>query len=390
MVLFLLITSLRALAGFYTDYLWFDNARAVARCGAACSGPSWRSGAIFTVLFFALLLRQPRSSPTASRPRSGPPAPRTTAVERYHDFVGRPGRARPRRRVAAVRPHRRRGRLGRVEPVAPVHPPQVPSASTTPRSTPTSASTSSSCPSIRLRGGVAVRGAHDHPARHGGGRTTSTAASGCSRPMQRVTPQVKAHLSVLLGVAGAGQGGRLLAGSLLAHVLDAGHGRRRHLHRRPRPAPGHPPAAVHRRCCRAACSSSTSGGGAGSCRSSPWACGRCGHRGRHHLPGVRAALPGAAGGVVEGVALHRQQHRRHPPGHGSRPRPGQARFDYTTDTGLAATGHRSRQPDHDAQHPAPRPASRAATPSAPAVRPGLLRLQRPRRRPLPDQDGQAR
>ena len=45
------------------------------------------------------------------------------------------------------------------------------------------------------------------------------------------------------------------------------------------------------------------------------------HRGRHALPGVRPALPGRAGRVVQGSALHRAQHR----GHARRVRPRQRR-----------------------------------------------------------------
>ena len=37
-VLFLLVTSLRGVAGFYTDYLWFENL-GLSRCSPASSGP---------------------------------------------------------------------------------------------------------------------------------------------------------------------------------------------------------------------------------------------------------------------------------------------------------------------------------------------------------------
>ena len=53
-------------------------------------------------------------------------------------------------------------------------------------------------PVVRLR--LALRGADHHPRSSPRSRTTSTAASGCRRPFQRVTPQVKAHLSVILAL----------------------------------------------------------------------------------------------------------------------------------------------------------------------------------------------
>ena len=50
---------------------------------------------------------------------------------------------------------------------------------------------------------------------------------------------------MLLGRARAGQGARLLAAALRAHVLDPGRRRRRHLHRRQGAAAGDQPAAAH-------------------------------------------------------------------------------------------------------------------------------------------------
>ena len=92
---------------------------------------------------------------------------------------------------------------------------------------------------------------------------------------ERVTPQVKAHLSVLLGRSGAGEGGRLLAAALRAGDVPPGHRRRR------RPTP------TSTRSCRpsACCCSSRSfafvllhrqhlAPGLGAARSSPSACGR--------------------------------------------------------------------------------------------------------------------
>ena len=84
-------------------------------------------------------------------------------------------------------------------------------------------------------------------------------------PSPRVTPQVKAHLSVLLAAAGAGQGRRLLAAAVRADRVDPGRRRRRHLHRRQRPAPGDQPAGAHLARGGRCCSSSTSAAGAGCC-----------------------------------------------------------------------------------------------------------------------------
>ena len=121
-------------------------------------------------------------------------------------------------------------------------------------------------------------------------------------PSPRVTPQVKAHLSVLLAALAAGQGGRLLAAAVRADRVEPGRGRRRHLHRRQRPAAGAEPAGADL------------AGGRGAVRRQhlppgldaagpgrrPVGVRRRGRR--RHLPAVRAALPGAAQRVGQGAA----------------------------------------------------------------------------------------
>ena len=58
----------------------------------------------------------------------------------------------------------------------------------------------------------------------------------------RVTSQVKAHISVLLGAARPRPGRRLLPRAVRAHHVDPRLRRRRRLHRRQRAAPGAQPA----------------------------------------------------------------------------------------------------------------------------------------------------
>ena len=134
-------------------------------------------------------------------------------------------------------------------------------------------------------------------------------------PRQRVTPAGQGAPVGAARPARAGEGGRLLAPALRADRVDPGHRRRRQLHRRQRPAAGHQPADAHLAASPSCCSSSTSGGGAGCCRSSAvglWAL--VAIVGRRDRTRVRAAVPGRAGRVVEGGAVHRAQHRRHPGG----------------------------------------------------------------------------
>src|SRR3954471_17508870 len=52
-VAFLLITSLRGLAGFWTDYLWFDSL-GLSSVFSGVLGAKLALGAIFTGVFFAL------------------------------------------------------------------------------------------------------------------------------------------------------------------------------------------------------------------------------------------------------------------------------------------------------------------------------------------------
>ncbi len=87
LVLFVLFLSLRGLAGFYTDYLWFDSLDLTQ----VWSGILWSKialGAIFTGIFFVLcfvnLTIADRLAPTFR-----PNGPEDELLNRYHQAVGR-------------------------------------------------------------------------------------------------------------------------------------------------------------------------------------------------------------------------------------------------------------------------------------------------------------
>ena len=268
-LLFFLITSLRGIAGFYTDYLWFDSLGRPTS-GGASSAPRSPSSVIFTAAFF-VAVGQPRDRRPAGAPV--PPAGPGGGAPRALPRAGR----RPRRARAI-------GRLGCCSPSSPApgcrasgtrgssSPTPATSASRTRSSTPTSASTCSGC------------------------RSSPSSSTGCSprfvivlivtavahylnggirvqAPAHRVTPQVKAHLSVLLGVlalvkaAGYWLQRYELTVSTRGFVDGAGY----------TDVKAQLPAInllLLIMLAASCCSSSTSGGGAGRCRSSASACGR--------------------------------------------------------------------------------------------------------------------
>jgi uncharacterized membrane protein (UPF0182 family) len=87
LVLFVLFVSLRGLAGFYTDYLWFDSLDLTQ----VWSGILWSKialGAIFTGVFFVLCFA---SLTLADRlaPAFRPSGPEDDLLNRYHQAVGR-------------------------------------------------------------------------------------------------------------------------------------------------------------------------------------------------------------------------------------------------------------------------------------------------------------
>ncbi len=86
-VLFVLITSLRTLAGFYTDYLWFDSVR-LTGVWRTLLGAKGALTLIFLVAFFAMawvnLLIADRLAP-----QFPPSGPQEEVVQRYRAIVGR-------------------------------------------------------------------------------------------------------------------------------------------------------------------------------------------------------------------------------------------------------------------------------------------------------------
>jgi hypothetical protein len=89
-VLFIVITSLRGIAGFYTDYLWFDSLglSGVWRgiLGAKAALALIFSGLFFGVLWVNLLIVERLA------PKLRPAGPEEELVERYHEMVaGRTG-----------------------------------------------------------------------------------------------------------------------------------------------------------------------------------------------------------------------------------------------------------------------------------------------------------
>jgi len=84
--LFLILVSLRGVAGFYTDFLWFDelNLTSVWR---SVLGVKLALGALFTVLFFALLWANLAIADLIA-PTFRPVGPEEQLIERYHEVVG--------------------------------------------------------------------------------------------------------------------------------------------------------------------------------------------------------------------------------------------------------------------------------------------------------------
>ena len=90
-VLVILLFSLRGLAGFYTDFLWFDSLG---------QGSTWREllaakvipAVVFTAVFFAIMLVNliiaDRLAPTL-RPAGAAPSPEDELVNRYQQVTGR-------------------------------------------------------------------------------------------------------------------------------------------------------------------------------------------------------------------------------------------------------------------------------------------------------------
>jgi uncharacterized membrane protein (UPF0182 family) len=84
--LFVLLTSLRGIAGFYTDYLWFDSLD-FAGVFTGVLSTKVGLGAVFSLLFFAVLWVNLFIADRLA-PRFRPAGPEEEVVERYHELVG--------------------------------------------------------------------------------------------------------------------------------------------------------------------------------------------------------------------------------------------------------------------------------------------------------------
>lgn len=86
-VLFVLFTSLRGVAGFYTDYLWFDNL-GLRQVWSGILGAKVLLGVFFTLTFFVLcFVNLTIADKTA--PAFRPPGPEDEMLSRYHDLIDR-------------------------------------------------------------------------------------------------------------------------------------------------------------------------------------------------------------------------------------------------------------------------------------------------------------
>ena len=84
--LFLILVSLRGIAGFYTDYLWFDEL-SLTSVWRSVLGTKIALGVIFTLVFFALLWANLAIADLIA-PTFRPLGPEEQLIERYHDAVG--------------------------------------------------------------------------------------------------------------------------------------------------------------------------------------------------------------------------------------------------------------------------------------------------------------
>ncbi len=85
-VLFIVIASLRGIAGFYTDYLWFDSLN-LSGVWRGVLGAKLALAAIFTALFFLLMWVNLVIADRLAPPFR-PAGPEEEFIERYHELVG--------------------------------------------------------------------------------------------------------------------------------------------------------------------------------------------------------------------------------------------------------------------------------------------------------------
>ncbi|MBW3580886.1 MAG: UPF0182 family protein [Actinobacteria bacterium] len=85
-IVFVLLTSLRGIAGFYTDYLWFDSLDFTG-VFTGVLGAKVALGAVFSLVFFLVLWVNLLIADRLG-PRFRPPGPEEEVIERYHELVG--------------------------------------------------------------------------------------------------------------------------------------------------------------------------------------------------------------------------------------------------------------------------------------------------------------
>jgi uncharacterized membrane protein (UPF0182 family) len=84
--LFVLLTSLRGIAGFYTDYLWFDSLQ-FSEVFTGVLRSKLLLGLLFTAVLFAVLWANLLIADRLA-PRFRPAGPEEELVERYHELIG--------------------------------------------------------------------------------------------------------------------------------------------------------------------------------------------------------------------------------------------------------------------------------------------------------------
>jgi uncharacterized membrane protein (UPF0182 family) len=84
--LFILLTSLRGIAGFYTDFLWFDSL-GLKSVFTGILGAKISLTVMFSLLFFVLLWANLFIADRLA-PRFRPAGPEEEVIERYHELIG--------------------------------------------------------------------------------------------------------------------------------------------------------------------------------------------------------------------------------------------------------------------------------------------------------------
>src|ERR1700712_803699 len=84
-ILFLLVISIRGVAGFYTDYLWYGNLH-LSSVWSGILGAKIALGVIFTLAFFVMCFVS-LTVADKTAPRFRPEGPEDELLARYHHFV---------------------------------------------------------------------------------------------------------------------------------------------------------------------------------------------------------------------------------------------------------------------------------------------------------------